>query len=354
MIIPFTLWAGDNGFRADENETIAFLQKEHDFGIIKEAEGAVSYEFKFINEGNQPIIVQNVKPSCGCTTPGWTREPVQPGDTGVVKALFDPSNRPGAFVKTLVVNSNAKPNPLVLKIKGIVRPIPKSPEQQYPVSLGNLRTEYSTINLGRVYNNGPIQKTFEIYNSSNLPLTISEILSTHAFEATAEPMQLQPQETGQVIIDYNPKIRNELGFFQDNLTLITDDTLQTQKSFTLVANVEEYFPPISEEELKIAPKMIFEKKLHDFGAIRDGEVVETSFTFVNEGRRPLNIRKIVSNCNCTTSDSDRKDIQPGETGEIVVKFDGKGRNGYQTKFITLYTNDPIQPVRRLTIKAKII
>src|SRR3989337_1775004 len=83
-----------------------FEKTVHDFGTVKEDGGPVSYEFTFVNMGKEPVIIANVKASCGYTTPGWTMEPVLPGKKGFVKAQFDPMNRPGTFNKTLTITSN--------------------------------------------------------------------------------------------------------------------------------------------------------------------------------------------------------------------------------------------------------
>lgn len=103
---------------------IVFAALEHNYGTInKGGDGNCVFEFK--NEGNEPLILSNVKASCGCTTPSWTKEPVMPGQTGQIKVRYN-TNNVGGFTKTITVTSNAVDNPrVVLKIKGTV----KSPEQ---------------------------------------------------------------------------------------------------------------------------------------------------------------------------------------------------------------------------------
>ena len=53
---------------------IGFSKESHDFGLVKEGDIA-SYEFKFVNTGDQPLVISSVKASCGCTTPFWTKNP---------------------------------------------------------------------------------------------------------------------------------------------------------------------------------------------------------------------------------------------------------------------------------------
>ncbi len=73
------------------------------FGSIKDGE-IVSHEFEFTNTGDGDVIISNVQASCGCTTPDWTKDPIKPGKTGVIKAVFNSSGK-GTPEATLVEKS---------------------------------------------------------------------------------------------------------------------------------------------------------------------------------------------------------------------------------------------------------
>ena len=81
----------------------------------------------------------------------------------------------------------------------------------------------------------------------------------------------------------------------------------------------------------------FEEAEHDFGTIKNGTPVETIFKYKNTGSSPLVVSNIQSTCGCTVPSDWTKQVAPGETGEMKVKFDGKG-NGVVTKSITMTTN----------------
>ncbi|QNF35439.1 DUF1573 domain-containing protein [Adhaeribacter swui] len=109
LISPFTQAQG----------VLKFEKETHEFGNIAEGMQA-TYAFKFKNTGDQPIVISQVQPSCGCTTPDWTKEPVLPGKTGMVKAVYNSTGRPGAFHKSITVTSNAGTPTQALFIKGTV------------------------------------------------------------------------------------------------------------------------------------------------------------------------------------------------------------------------------------------
>lgn len=104
---------------AKDFAAITFAAVEHDFGKVIQGE-KVTYAFKFENSGKADLIVSDVSTSCGCTTPGFTSEPVKPGGTGIIKVTFDSSNRKGFQNKTVSVVTNTQPNTNVLQIKAMV------------------------------------------------------------------------------------------------------------------------------------------------------------------------------------------------------------------------------------------
>ena len=105
-----------------------FKAETQDFGKIKEGVQA-THEFEFTNTGKGPLIISNVAASCGCTTPDWTREPIPPGKTGKIKAVYNSQGRPGQFTKQVTVTSNAAEATKVLTISGLVEKVePGVPE----------------------------------------------------------------------------------------------------------------------------------------------------------------------------------------------------------------------------------
>ncbi len=96
-----------------------FENELHDFGEIPEGPQA-THEFKFKNTGKEPLVLSNVKASCGCTTPSWTKEPVLPGKDGSVAATYNTQGRPGPFSKAITITSNAGEATKVITIKGNV------------------------------------------------------------------------------------------------------------------------------------------------------------------------------------------------------------------------------------------
>jgi len=89
-----------------EGPSLHFKEKVHNFGEIEEGTQA-KHIFKFYNNGDEPVVISRVRPSCGCTVSEYTKEPVQPGNVGEIHAEYDSKNRNGNFSTSIRVSSNA-------------------------------------------------------------------------------------------------------------------------------------------------------------------------------------------------------------------------------------------------------
>lgn len=105
---------------------LSFETTEHDFGTIKEGQ-VVEYTYKFKNTGEAPLIIQNAQPSCGCTVPDWTKDPIPVGGEGFIKAKFDSQGKPNIQNKTITVTANTWPKTSTLRFKAMVTPAGDSP-----------------------------------------------------------------------------------------------------------------------------------------------------------------------------------------------------------------------------------
>ncbi|MGL5683342.1 MAG: DUF1573 domain-containing protein [Marinifilaceae bacterium] len=127
LLIPSAL------FSQKKNVSIMdFKEEVADFGTINENGGPVSQSFTFTNTGDKPLIIKNVRVSCGCTTPDWSKKPIPPGESGEIKVTFDPKNRPGKFMKSVTVTSTATKPIITLTIKGNVirKVVEEKPQEQ--------------------------------------------------------------------------------------------------------------------------------------------------------------------------------------------------------------------------------
>lgn len=107
---------------------IFFEKTTHDYGNLKyDSDGTCEFTFK--NTGKEPLLLTQVKASCGCTTPTWPKEPIKSGDTGTIVVKYN-TKISGAFTKSIRVYSNAKTAMVTLTIKGSVENSPAEAERK--------------------------------------------------------------------------------------------------------------------------------------------------------------------------------------------------------------------------------
>jgi hypothetical protein len=337
---------------------ISFETTNHDFGTIKEDDGKAVFTYKFKNTGTEPLKLTAVQPACGCTAAEWTKEDIAPGKSGYIKAEFDPSHRPGRFDKSITVHTNATPSLTLLTFGGYVLPHVKTMEDSFPQISGDIRFESNYLNFGMLPNNQKDTFTYlSLVNTGVKPITIKELHTENDnvkyVWITGLPVTVKPNERKKIQVHYNASLVNDYGMLFDRVSIRTDDEKAQNKAIDVIADVKQYVPHLSDEELAKAPKAVFATNTYDFGNVTQGEMVKTDFKFTNKGKSDLLIYKVKTSCGCTASEPEKKMLKPGESSVIHVTFNSAGKHGAEEKNITVYTNDPTGSEITLTIKANV-
>lgn len=118
IAIVILVLAGVATSQAQKTAKMEFKSETIDYGDIKKGSDGVRV-FEFTNTGDAPLVIQDVKSSCGCTVPKKPDGPIKPGEVGKIEVKYD-TNRPGPIRKTVTVYSNADEPVKALKIKGNV------------------------------------------------------------------------------------------------------------------------------------------------------------------------------------------------------------------------------------------
>lgn len=332
---------------------ISFDKEIHDFGKIQEEKGNVSHKFVFTNTGAAPLIIQNVKTSCGCASPVWIREPVKPGEKGFVNVTFDPKNRPGIFTKNINVTTNAEKALTRLKITGEVIPRVKTVEELYPGNMSGVRFKTNNISLGKVMKGEICTKEVEIINTLDNDATITFRNVPGYIVLEVIPATLKPDEKGIIRVSYNSEKSTSWGHGYARINVGINNTYAPKDRLGISANITEDFSKLTPEERENAAHISFSQTSFNFGAVKQGELVEHLFEFKNTGKSDLIIRQVRASCGCTAVKPEKSVIKPGESSTVKAIFNTRGRKGNQSKSIIVITNDPDKPTQVLNIKGKI-
>lgn len=98
---------------------LTFVKDHHDFGHIQQGQ-VVKYEFEFTNTGDADLIITNATSTCGCTVPEYPKEPIKPGESGVIPVEFDSRGKENKVSKTVTLVANTNPNMNYLTIETFI------------------------------------------------------------------------------------------------------------------------------------------------------------------------------------------------------------------------------------------
>ncbi len=321
---------------------VQLSENEHDFGTFKEEAGRQTYDFILTNTGTNPLVIQNVVASCGCTTPEWTRQPVPAGGKGKVTAIYDPKNYPGKFNKTLTVYTNTKPQVSVLTIKGEVIPHEKTVEELFTFKVGDIRFESNHLAFTNVKKTEKKIRVMQLINTSDEPVKVEfDNLQKH-LTLKVNPETLKPGQKGIVEGTYDATKNPGWGNVSDMVKVKLNGVVQENVYYYVSANLVEDFSNLSKEDLLNAPVFKVASTTVDLGKIKGSTQNDVEFKFSNTGKTDLIIRHVRATCGCTAVQQGGTGvaIKPGESSSIKAEFSSGGYSGKVTKAIYVYTNDP--------------
>ena len=219
--------------------TIDLPEESYDFGSIEEGVQA-SHTFSVKNSGNQPLIIANVRPSCGCTTPDWTKTPIQPGARGSIMATFNSQGRPGSFTKQITIESNVPGSVRALTIKGFVGPkVEKIYTEAEINNSPKITFDRAAFNFGKIEPGQTISQKVKVTNTGKSTLKVSGIQSgCHCIEYTIKKPEIAPGGFEFIEFLYKPTSQGEQN---DKVTLSTNDIATKDQIVNFKANVVQGF-----------------------------------------------------------------------------------------------------------------
>lgn len=342
-------------------QTIVFQAAKHDFGTIKQEDGDVTAYFEFKNEGSVPLLISNVRTSCGCTKPSWPKEPIEPGKTGTISATYRASTRPYYFQKTITVYSNdPEHQTTTLTITGNVTPKPTNPADNYSVKMGDLSLKANRSSFG-VYTQGFTQeRSIEYANFTDHEVAIDIYVSDEDSEFLSYEVSnptLQPNQSGKIIF-YIDTRKCQVGPTEAYVYVMVNNKVVKSNDYRIMIdiNVNEDFSALSEQERREAPILEIPATL-EMGTIAAGKTVKKSLSIGNVGVKALNVRRaycsVPDQINVTIPRSAGA-IKTGKktslTVNVTASTNGKAQEpGRYSRMISIYTNDPSHPKTNITV-----
>lgn len=339
-----------------QQPVITFEKTEHDFGKINEGDGRVSVVFNFKNEGMAPLVLSNVRASCGCTTPTWTKEPVEPGQSGSITVTYNPNGRPGRFQKTVTITSNATDATKRVYIKGEVIPKSAKPVNKYTVVVGALSMKEKTLDLGTIkkgeMKNGELEYANLTKEDHHVELATN---SADAFLINQVTLaDAKPTEVGKFVFAIDTKATKLYGPVEANAYVVIDGKKEINETYKLTvrANIVEDFSNLSVEEKQAAPILEVPGEFNA-GKIAAGKNHKFAFPIKNVGENPLEVRRVYA-ADKALNVKQPKAVKSGKKGNVSIDINARNlKPGAYSREVVIITNDYMNPIKRVKLNFEV-
>lgn len=349
------IWAqGDAQISADE--------LIYNFGTINEADGLASHVFTIKNTGNSPLVVTRITASCGCTQPEWNKAPITPGKSGEVKVTYNPKGRPGPFYKTISIFSNGKKGSYSLGIKGNVVPKPAQPAFIYPYNIGSLKLQTKTILYSSIRPDETLGEKISVINDGKTAITIHLGKVPHFLAVNAQPVTLNPGETGEITLLMNAKEAKRKGRVTTEIpvSITGTESKEVIGKLHVAANIIDNFSKLSAADKAKAPIAQLSGTLLAFGKLPAkgsiipliGGKVSGTIDITNTGQSPLILYSVTSDYDLIDISGGKREIKPGATATFKVSVRPKDIKTKLEALINIVCNDPNGPVRLVKVTAE--
>ena len=324
---------------------ISFSEKSFDFGEVLATNGKLHHKFVFTNVGDEPLKIEQVKSSWGCTITSRSTGLINPGDSGFVKVTFNPNNRRGKFHKSVNIFTNTKPKIIKLDVSGIII----QPFNKINKTKGEINLQYSAISFGDVYDNEIKVDTIEIVNNDSSPLSIFFEKIPPYLSLEIVPNKIPPNQRGHIISKLYSTKKDTYGFCYDKINMILlNKKLKSKKNLFLTATILPKLPTIENIDSQEVPIIFFPEKIISLNINKNSKEVNCEFSFENRGESNLIIHNIHVNHGCKVKDFSSL-VKPDETGFIKIICDDVDLGKNYKKVICVISNDPIHTNETLRI-----
>lgn len=315
-----------------------------DFGDVLLSDGQLKCSFNVRNISDKPLVIYNVTTSCGCTDAQWTREPVQPGKSGIISATYTNDEGPYPFDKTLTVHISSLKKPVVLRLRGYSHEKKKSLSETYPVHIGNFGFRETEIKCGNLDMGESKSTAVKVANLSGKPqkLTFSGMAPGLSLLVSPNPVPASGVATLTCTVTSRDGVWGRNAY-----TAVLEGT--DGGKITVTAFTKENFDNLTREQKDAGSRPMFKESTFSFGKIKKGTKVKAEWEFSNVGKSDFIVHKAdADKPGCKVSSIPR--TSPGGKGRFTAELDtAQLPEGEVLVIVTLTTNSPIRPIVNLFI-----
>lgn len=302
----------------------------------------VKAEFKMRNSGRLPLVIRDVRTSCGCTQAYYPTEAIDPDSDFTVSAVYDAKTM-GHFQKQIAISSNASAEPLLLTLKGVVVDHITDFTGNYPFVIGGLGVDRNELEFDDVDRGDMPVAKIHIVNRSDETLEPQLMHLPPYLHGEVRPARIAPGHTTTALLQVDSRKLRDLGLTQTSIFLgmYPGDVVSPDKEIPVNIILTPDFEQLTDEQMANAPKLKLSKGSFDIGTFGSKDRKSDVITIANEGKTTLTIRSIQMLTVGLEVSLNKQNIEPGQKARLKVTAIASLLKKARSKpRILLITNDP--------------
>lgn len=355
LVLFFILTCNVVDGQSIDRQKIEWQNKTIYLGPVLAENGITTVEFFGINSNKDSLFITDIITDCGCTVVDFSKDTVATDQPIRLSVSYESDYRGGEFSKVILVRTNLDIYGDTLILQGYNFPVIDDPIKEFPYKFGPLGFRLPIINLGQILTNEPKVKFYDVFNFSKDSTSLSSLEMQNwpdYIQLTLEPTVLGPSSRGLLSIRFDGDLFGDFGYFKEELPVQLMG-FDSRLVFTLTGTLFEFFEPVPKSMERVVPKLQLSDNEFDLKEIPASRLVNKTVQLTNLGQEPLIIRKVITSCDCVTVELTDSELLPNNSTNLTINFNPKGRRGIDHKHITIFTNDPVTPVRTITLRSMI-
>ena len=303
----------------------------------------VTATFELKNKGSRHLVIDEVRPDCGCTKVEFPRKRIGAGEKFTVSLTYD-ARMLGHFNKQAALYANGNREPVYLAMEGVVLAELKDYSKTYPYAFGDLLADVDNVEFDDVSQGQHPQMTINVLNNSDAFMAPNVLLLPPYLSATAEPEMLAPGKAGKVTLTLNSENIHDFGLSQTTVYLASqlgekvNSEIELPVSVVLLPNMVGF----EGANRQYAPSLQLSADSLVLGMV-DGKMRKNGIiTLTNTGRLPLNISSLQMFTRGLKVTLDKRELQPQQSAKLKIGIADRNQllKARQRPRVLMITNDP--------------
>ena len=312
-----------------------------DIKKVGEVEFQVPRQFKlgFTNKGSEPLVIEDVKASCGCLEVAYPKEAIAAGARGEISLTFD-AKILGSFYKEVEVKTNASDKPVYIGIQGTVVTEMHDYSDEFPIDLGNVRLVTNTVEFEDVNRGDQPTAELRILNADRTAFRPELMHLPPYLTAKCEPEDIPAGKVGTIRLTLDSEKLSGLGLNQTSIYLsrYMGDKIGETNEILVSAILLPSFADMSEEALAQAPELSISESSVDMGDFNGKKTITRTILLTNTGKSDLHIHAVQVFNRAISVDVANRTIRPGKTTKLKITvsshYMGKSKGRMRVMLIT--------------------